>query len=308
MSGQNADDKAGAPGINQDGLGASSSTDSPHFSRDDQNIIDTVDVRDGGKGAEGADTDPDKKGKDGDSKDGDDRFDQHPRFKELNERMKAAEERAIRAEAKLEVLDKGDGKGEQDAGEQGWKPIFTYEDITKFSDDQIREQMEDKPKEFLTNFFAQAVDETAKVIVSMLNQRDQAQAKEATLSDFAKSHPGDPEHGIKGFEDMKKSGEIKDYMKANPGHTVKSAYLEMTLPAREKAIAARTEAKIKADQEKAAEEARKNKEAKAGARVLGQGPAGAPKGDTGVELKDTKARGGLVNVLAQKIEAMRSQR
>lgn len=299
MADQSADAKAT---INQDGLGASSASDGPLHSRDSENFIQTVDLDEvaGGKGPDKGKDEGTDKGADGD----DDRFDKHPRFQELNQRMKDAEERAEALQAEIEGLKgKGEGKAEGDAAD--WKPLFTYEDITKMGDEVIRERMEDKPTEFLTNFFCQAVDETAKVIMSMLDQRTKQSTAKSDFETFAGKHPGDPESGVKGFNELYKSGAITKYMKENPGHNFKSAYLEMTQEAREKAVMSKAGKAAEADAAKKAEEARRNKEAKAGAKVLGAGPGGAPAGDRNADLKDTKARGGLANVLAQRLAERR---
>lgn len=297
-----ADQTADAKGaINQDGLGASSASDGPLHSRDSENIIPTVefdDAKAGGKGAEGADKGPDK-GKEGTDKGAegeDDRFDKHPRFQELNQRMKDAEERAASLEAKIEELT---GKGTEKGGEdKGREPLFNYEDITKWSDEEIREKMEDNPKGFMVNLFSQIVDETVKILDSRQAQQTRESTVKGTFDSFASKHPGDPDAGIKGFNDLWKAGAITKFMNANPGHNAMSAYLEMTAEAREKAVATKA---AKA----AEEEARKNKEAKAGAKVLGAGPGGAPAGDRNADLKDTKVRGGLANVIAQRLAERR---
>ena len=311
MSGQNADANAGIHPHGADGLGASSASDSPLYGRDTDNIIDTVDQSsqadakghdgDDGKGGKGADG-AGKEGKDGD------RFDQHPRFQELNDRMKAAEERAIRAEAKLEVLDKGKGGDDKGTGadDDGYKPMFTYDDVSKMDADQIREKLEDDPKGFITNLFAQMVDETRKVIHQEQAQNAQKSTIKTTFDKFAEENPGDPSVGLKSFDEMWKSGELKSFMGKHPGHNAISAYMMMTTEAREKSVAARSEAKIKADAEKKAEEARRNKQAKDGARSLGAGPGGAPK-DAGAEtIKNTKAQGGLISALTQRLVSRRS--
>lgn len=291
MSEQNADAKAGSPVINQDGLGASSASDSPQFSRDDLNIIDTVDVIDGGKGAESAEKSPEK----GKEKGDDARYDKDPAWQRIIQERNEEREARIRAEAKLEVLSKGEKKAEgEEVDTDEYKPIYTYEDVTKWDDDVIREKLEDNPKGFITNLFAQIVDETRKVLLAEQAQSKQQKTIQSTFDKFADTHKGDPEAGIKGFREMWDSKEIQQYMKANPGHNAMSAYLEMTLPAREKAIAekaART----------AADMARKNKEVKDGARSLGAGPGGAPSHDKNAELKNTKERGGIVQTLAQRL-------
>ena len=299
MAEQNADAKADQPVINQDGLGASSATDKPQYSRDAENIIDTVDVKDGGKGAEGADKDA---GKDGEKGKGDEaRFDKDPAWQRIIQERNEEREARIRAEAKLEVLGKGDDKGAEKEGGEGddYKPLFTYEDVTKFTDDEIREKLEDNPKGFITNLFAQMVDETRKVLLNDQAQSAQKSTVKGTFDKFADTHKGDKEAGIKGFREMWDSKEISAYMKANPGHNAMSAYLEMTMSTREKAIAekaART----------AAETARKNKEAKDGARSLGAGPGGAPTHDANADLKNTKERGGITQTLAQRLISRRS--
>lgn len=300
MADQYADAKAGT--LNQGGLGASSATDESMYRADSQNIIPTVDVEGvAAKGAEGADKSPEK----GEKGSEEDRFDKHPRFQELNERMKAAEDKAAKAQELVEeLLAKSGAKGgdAQAEGEDGGhKPIFTYEDITQFDDDQLREKMEDKPKEFFVNLFSQIVDETVKVVEARGAQKVQQTTVKSTIDKFADSFKGEPDLGVKGFKELLASGEINKFMKANPGHNAMSAYMVMTADAREKAIAE------KAARE-AADKVQKNKQAKEGARVLGSGPAGATTTDKHAELKDTKSRGGTIATIAQRLAAQRSQK
>lgn len=299
MTDQYADAKAGT--LNQGGLGASSATDGPMYDAKSQNIIPTVDdAGEAGKGAEGADKSPDQGKESSDA----DRFDKHPRFQELNDRMKAAEEKAARAEAIVaELQARAGGKGGEGAAEAGddHKPIFTYEDITQFDDDQLREKMEDKPKDFFVNLFSQMVDETVKVVEARNAQRTQQRTVKSTIDKFADAYKGDQAAGIPGYEDLLNNGEIKKFMGANPGHNTMSAYMMMTADAREKAAAGRAA-------REAAEATAKNKQAKDGARVLGAGPAGATTTDRNAELKDTKSRGGTIATIAQRLAAQRSQK
>lgn len=312
MADQNADAKADSPVINQGGLGASSASDGPQYSRDSHNIIDTVDVKDdeaGGKGAEDADKGPDK-GKEGDGSDkakGEEaRYDKDPAWQRIMKERDEAREAQIRAEAKLEALSEKGGKGEGEEGGDGHKPIFTYEDVTKWDDDTIREKLEDNPKGFIVNLFSQIVDETVKVMESRSAQNAQKSTIQGTFEKFAKDNPGDEEAGLKGFDALWKSGEVQQFMKANPGHNAMSAYLVMTAEARAKSVETRAEKTAREKAEKAAEEARRNKQAKDGARSLGAGPGGAPSRDANAELKNTKERGGLVSTLAQRLSSRRS--
>ena len=306
MADQNADAKADSQVINQGGLGASSASDGPQHSRDSENIIQTVDVTDDGgkKGAEGADKGSDKGKEEGsDKQKGDEaRYDKDPAWQRIMKERDDAREAQIRAEAKLEVLEKG--KGEKDAGkDEGHTPIFTYDDITKMDDETIREKMEDNPKGFMVNLFSQIVDETVKVMESRAAQQTQKSTIDNTFKSFAEKHPGDADNGIKGFNDLWKSGSITKFMQTNPGHNAMSAYLEMTEEAR---INAATGKAAKEAAAKAADEARKGKAAKEHARVLGTGPSGAP-ADKGETLKDTKSQGGLINAITRNLVARRQQ-
>ena len=99
------------------------------------------------------------------------------------------------------------------------------------------------------------------------------------------------------------SGEIVRFIEANPGHNPISAYHAMTYETRmQKAI---EEARAKAIKE-TEEKVNKNWMAKRQARVLGTGPSGPGADTEDKELKDVKSQGGLYNVLAKRLERLRT--
>jgi hypothetical protein len=118
---------------------------------------------------------------------------------------------------------------------------------------------------------------------------------EKTYKEFEDKH--------KDFKPMWDSGEIIKFIEANPGHNPISAYQAMTYETRmQRAI---EEAKAKAIKE-TEEKVNKNWQAKRQARVLGTGPSGPGTDTEDKELKDVKTQGGLYNVLAKRLDRLRT--
>ena len=254
------------------------------------------DAEDAGKGEDKTTPEPKK---DATSEGDETRFDKHPRWQEMlrerEEAKKAVEQERI-ARAKLE--------GELEALKrqtQVEKPPVKadYKDITALTAEEIAEWQATDPKGFAANMYAQVKSEALmKMQEDFRAEREQEKQRisiEKTYKEFEDKH--------KDFKPMWDSGEIVRFIEANPGHNPISAYHAMTYETRmQKAI---EEARAKAIKE-TEEKVNKNWQAKKQARVLGAGPGGPGTDTEDKELKDVKSQGGLYNVLAKRLDRLRT--
>lgn len=227
-----------------------------------------------------------------DHKGDDDRFDKHPRFQELNRRVKESEERSRELEKTLKELSarQAPPKG-GDKGEGVEKP--PYKDVSKMTPEELLDWQSDDPKGYYQNLLAQAKAELNSDLTQSFEQRQKEDAVVSTYESFAKANPD--------FDEMWDQGSLQEFMRSNPGHNAISAYHALT-----------ADAKLKAATEKAAKDAEatfvKNQRAKRTSDVLPQGPS-APGTFSGDEaLKDSRKFGGTSAVLASRLaDRRRSQ-
>ena len=251
---------------------------------------------DAGKGEDKTTPEPKK---DATSEGDETRFDKHPRWQEMlrerEEAKKAVEQERI-ARAKLE--------GELEALKrqtQVEKPPVKadYKDITALTAEEIAEWQATDPKGFAANMYAQVKHEALMKMQEDFKAEREAETKKASIEKTYKEF----EDKHKDFKPMWDSGEIVRFIEANPGHNPISAYHAMTYETRmQKAI---EEARAKAIKE-TEEKVNKNWMAKRQARVLGTGPSGPGADTEDKELKDVKSQGGLYNVLAKRLERLRT--
>lgn len=235
-----------------------------------------------------------KTGKDAKPSGEDDRFDKHPRFQELNQRVKESD-RVIR-ELRQQVSDLSSRldtpKGEK--GDTSTDRQLPYRDISKMKPEELLDWQSENPHEYYQNVLAQAKAEISSEFNQTFEQRQKEDAVVSTFESFAKEHPD--------FDQMWDDGKLQEFMQANPGHNAISAYWAIT-----------AEAKIAEAAEKAAKEAEtkfmKNQRAKRTADVLPQGPSAPGSIGTGDEmLNDSKKFGGTTTVLAKRLaDRRRSQ-
>lgn len=246
----------------------------------------TIDEKAGDKTGEGAgDNTQDDKASSG-GQDG--RYDKDPAWQRI-----IKERNDARAEiAALKAKDAGSPTGAvKEAATVAAEGQLPYKDITKMSDEELREWQEDDPKGYAVNLFTQIQFETERVQEQRKSQADVNSQIEATFTNYAKANPD--------FNTMWDSGEIEDFMSKNPGHNAISAHMAMT-----------QESRIAAAVEKAAKEAEerviKNFQAKRNATVLTDSPAHrSGKDDIAAELKNTKQFGGKTAVMAERLARMR---
>lgn len=223
----------------------------------------------------------------------DDRLDKHPRFKEVIEDRNREREARIRAEERAKVLEEQQARtsGKEKTGDEEKLP---FEDISQLSDEELDERWTDNKKKFIGNLYLQIRHELKQEFKQEAEKEQLLTAQEKDFNDFRKAHPD--------YDNLfTAKGGILDYMKDHPGTTRKEAYFALT-----------EETRVKEAVEKAVEAERKkfdaNRKAKRDAsNVLGTGsPASGGGNDVFQEkLKDTSKHGGLVSVLADKINAMR---
>ena len=215
-----------------------------------------------------------------------DRYDKLPRFIELNERTKAAEARAQRAEAELTTVRAQPTKEE--------KP--TYKDISQMTKEEVIEWRDDDPVGFYSNLASQIDGEVGKRVNQNLNTRNTETNIAQTFQEYSDKNSD--------FMSMWNSGEISRYMQAHPGHNAISAHMDLTAEKRSSDAKAETDKAIAEAVKKKEEEVVKNFKTKGvHPRVLGGGPAtGGRVVDTGIspELKEPEKFGGLINVLAER--------
>lgn len=221
----------------------------------------------------------------------DDRFDKHPRWQERQRQLEDERLKSARLEAELSAY-----KTMADKKEEPKKESPAYRDITAMSDDELAEVVQQSPKKFATDLYLQLREELTQEIGGKLKDETAKERQERTLKEEYKLYEGK----YPDFREMWDSGKIQKYMEDHPGHTPKSAHMEMTYDTR--LTAAKQEAAAAKEKELNA-----NRQAKKKAGTLGAGPPAPVKGGaTDPRLLDSKAHGGLFSVLAQRHAARRA--
>lgn len=249
----------------------------------------------------GGKAEPDAKAKGDDDKgsdaDSDDRFDKHPRFQQLNERVKKAESDNAMLRQRLEQIEAATPSGDKSTPPQDQKP--TFKDVQEMSDEELLEWQQSDPKSYHANLLAQAKHEMGQDVSQSLDKQTYEAAIERTFDGFAEKNPE--------FDEMWDRGELQAYMNKHPGHNAISAYHELT---QEKRIAdavdkAREEAKKEAEKE-----FQDNLKTRREAQVLSSGPSPAAGTVDTIppELQDTRKYGGRTKVLADRSAARRAAR
>jgi hypothetical protein len=229
------------------------------------------------------------------------RFDQHPGWQAMVKRTEEAEQRATEAEqraTKLEGMVEVVLRGGEASAKPEVKPA-TYIDITTKSDDELREWQEDDPKGYAANLYAQINHEISE------NLRKETEAKAATgniqktYQDYSSRNPD--------FQKMWDSGEIPRFMQANPGHNAISAHKELTSGKVHEDANAYMAAAIDKAVKETEERVIKNFQAKKAVQGI-EGAGGSISrvpAESDDELKNTNQRGGLVSVIAERLERRR---
>jgi hypothetical protein len=200
--------------------------------------------------------------------------------------------------ARAEVAALKSGQGKEPAAS---KPTeLPYKDITKMSDEELREWQEDDPKGYALNLFNQVKFESQQSIEQEAAQKSEQAKMVETFTQYASNNPD--------FDKMWESGQIEAYMKANPGHNAISAHMMLTAGNRNQDIDKKIADAVAKAVAETTEKVTKNFQAKRNATVLNEGPAhrGGGGDETPPELKDTKNFGGRNAVMARRLDAMRN--
>ena len=229
-------------------------------------------------------------------KDDEDRFDKHPRFQELRTTVEQLKERALKAEAKLEVLTTKEPVAEQYV--PGETPDF--ENIAEMEDVDIKEKFEENPRQFLANLARQLSFEVRNSLMKTIDERDKTKSYQGAVNKTYDEFSGKNQD----FQGMIDSGRISKFISGNPGHNAISAYHELKADDRETEVRGRIDKAVKEREEKLRSDFKVKREAS----VLGDGGGGSldvPRG-TPPELVDTKKHGGLTNALVARLRARRA--
>lgn len=216
-----------------------------------------------------------------------DRFDKHPRFKEIRTRADNAEKRVTQLEAKIERLLEGQTQ-------KPGKEELPFKDINKMSAEELLDFQAENPHAYYQNVLAQAKHELGSDFDSRLEQRSSEDAIVDTFQRFADDHPD--------FDEMWDRGELKAFMDQNPGHNAISAYQILTL-----------DKTIEDAVDKAVKEAEKkftaNQRAKRESKSLSGGPqtTGTQDAPKDSELQDSTKFGGKTRVLANRLREFRKK-
>jgi hypothetical protein len=223
------------------------------------------------------------------------RFDQHPRFQQL--RVERDKERIARErlEAQMEILTK--------VVEPPPKPAkaeeLPYKDTSNMPEDELAQWQANDPKGYEANLEAKITHNLLK----NLSQNAETHSRQDAINKEYASHAAE----FPDFNERWKTGEIKKFIDAHPGHTPMSAHLrfvvnDMKTQHAKEIEEAVTKAKTDTEKEVLARIASKQK-----AHVLGGGPAASIQvpGSDATELNDTKQHGGLKAGLANLLHTMR---
>ena len=220
------------------------------------------------------------------------RFDKHPRFVELNTRLKAAEEQNRQMLQKLSQLE----TVKQQEASTTPPTELPYKDWSKMSTEDLLDWQDTDPKGFLDNinkFVSHSIESGITSYQQQLAQQAQQQTAEqkvvSTYEQYAKENPD--------FDEMWDSGKIKAFIDKHPGHNAISAHQAMTAERRIEAAVAEALKKH--------ETAIKSK--RAASTVLGTGPASVPTASKQADndLREPKKFGGPTAVLAARLAKLR---
>ena len=223
------------------------------------------------------------------------RFDKHPRFVELNTRVKTAEESNRQLLDRIAKLEAQRSSG-PDAGDNG-TPL-PFKDIAQMTDDELLDWQSSDPKGYYENLAKYNAHVTRTEFQQILAERDEQARQQAfesqidrTYSAYANDNPD--------FDQMWDSGEITAYIDTHPGHNPISAHMALTAEAR---MQAKVDEAVKAALDKADADQRSKRATRS---IMGAGPSRQPTPPSDAELKDPKKYGGDTQVLTERLLARR---
>jgi len=282
--------------FNQGGLGEPSTSDDPQIDPNAENLFNTAgDVLDsspdGGAKPEDSAEPGTKEEPDKDLSGQEDRFDKHPRFKELVQQREELKEQVAKMSGQLEVLTK---QGESRQPEQPKQVPKDYKDVTEYLDkpEELTDWFNEDPVGFMANFAKQVRTETANDLQTRQSQESLKKGVESEFGQFSTAFPD--------FTPLINEGKIQSYMKDHPGHNAMSAYFMLTND--------RRLSEVKTEAQKAAEEkVLSNMRAKRQTTIIGNQSAPKDSANQDVDLINTKQHGGLNAVLANRLVSLRKR-
>ncbi len=172
-----------------------------------------------------------------------------------------------------------------------------FVDMSVKSDEELTGWFDEKPLDFVRNLATQIIHEAKQDMMEILDSRDKTSAFNSKIKEFSEKHDG--------FDSMYKSGRLKAFADNNPGHDVFSAFYELTKDSRDASVKEQIEKAVKEAEERIKKQYEDNIKAKRKLRTIDPGPAAHT--STEKELENTKAGGGLTNVLAQRLVRRRAK-
>lgn len=280
------------------GESSASNLDLEKFDNDSENIIETITDEVGGidtstGGARPQKEEPDKGQEEAKSTEEEkpSRYDLDPAWQRiLRERDNAKQDKTDLLK-RVEELEKSKAAIPED-----------ITDITKLTNEEIAEWIEDDPKGYATNLEKLYRHNAQGLVRSAIEEYDRTVKEQQektkidnTFDSYASKNPSNKSKT--GFVEMWDSGKIQAYMDDNPGHNAISAHMALTEEER-------LSATVKAAVEDAKKKMTKEHQARIRTDGLGAGPSHTVgKGDD--ELQNTKQKGGAVAVLAKRLARMR---
>jgi len=214
----------------------------------------------------------------------DDRFSQSPRFRQMNDRMKTAEQEN---KALQEQLSHANSQIEANT------PTDFLEDYS--DDDSVTQEFDENPKEFLEKFAAKIESQ----VISRMAQENQARLEKTKLNEvfdnYAEKNPS--------FDEMLDDGSLREFVQKNPGHNALSAHMALTAQTSQESVKSQIDEAVKKAVAETETKLIKNFKAKRSIDVLPSGPAatGGKQDSIPPELANPKAFGGITSVLAQRL-------
>ena len=272
---------------NQGGLGDSSTPDEAQIDPDGDNQVSTVDDDTKVDQEEPGKTEEKKEDKELSGQD--DRFDKHPRFKEMESIISDLKAQNQRLQGMFDTMKT---MIPQPGGKTDTESKPDYVDVTTKTQEELQDWFDEDATGFMANFAKQMRSEIRQELLGEINAKDAKTQATTSINEFADQNPG--------FLEKWQSGEIQKVIAAAPKgfHNPISAYYELTRG--KDAIQLQIDAAVKDAVKEAEEKVTKNFKAKR--RIVPVSGGAAPKNSAQDEdLKDTKTQGGLVQAITNRI-------
>ena len=220
------------------------------------------------------------------------RFDKHPRFQQLNNTIKDQADHIARLTEKIERLQPEEQKKPD-------KPTPAAMSILSKSADEIRDAMDENPQEFLSDLLKSHTND----VLAQIEQRERVQQQQQRTKSFEESFSKTVDAYAErhdDFWDMWDSGELKQFMDANPGHSAISAHAILTEDKRQEAFNKKLAEETAKIRKQAEAEAIKNTQLKRRATTMTAGTSAPPGSGPDEELLNPEKHGGMLAVFARR--------